>query len=118
MIVPTLIEVAHLVPGFWRWLINLAWVRYITGRPVPEVPGPEEIGTPETEFIDEKKGSIDDESSFMDQLPLLGKTQKPDHLVETTEHGQFQLSHLRLHTGIPYIIVHANLTDTMLNNHT
>jgi len=84
MTVPPIIEVAHLTPAFWRWLINLTWVRYITRRPAPQVPGPEELGTPDAEFIDEKKEFIDDQSSFMDELPLLGR-QKTDHSDETTE---------------------------------
>lgn len=93
IIVPPTIELVHIAPCFWRWWINIAWVRYITGRPAPEVPGPEEIGTLDTEFDDEKKEIIDDESSFTDELPLLGKTEKIDHSYGTAEHGQSQLSH-------------------------
>lgn len=105
MTVPPMIELIHLTPGFWRWLINIKWVRYITGRPAPEIPGPEEMGTPDTEFIDEKQETIDDQSSFTDELPLLGKTQKPDHSDETTENGQSQLPHLCLLAEISYLIV-------------
>jgi hypothetical protein len=97
MTVPPFIEVSHLAPGFWRWLINLAWVRYITRRPAPKAPSPEEMGTPDAEFLDEKKETIDDQSSFMDELPLLGKTQKPDDPDGTTEHGQSKLSPVFFH---------------------
>jgi hypothetical protein len=90
--VPPVIEAAHSAPDLWRWLINLAWIRRITGRPAPKVPGPEEMGTPHTELIDwqkhEKKGSIDSQSSLVAELPLLGKAQKPDHSNEATEYGQ------------------------------
>lgn len=85
-----MIELAHLAPGFWRWLINLALVRRITGRPAPEVPGPEEMGTPDAESVDQKKEIIDDQSSFVDDLPLLEKTQKFDFPEGTAEHGQSQ----------------------------
>lgn len=126
MTVPPLIELAHLTPRFWRWLINLTWVRYVTRRPAPGVPGPEEIGSPDTEFLDEKKGIIDDQSSFMDELPLLGRTQKSDHSDEITEKGQSQfpclqpivvlpLSSLQYRNIIPDHL--SNSTDTLLDDH-
>jgi len=84
--VPPMIEVARLVPALWRWFINVHWVRYITGRRAPKVLSPEETGSPATEFIHEKKGSVDSESDFMDELPLLDKTQEPDHSSGATEY--------------------------------
>ena len=86
-----MIEVVHLIPALWRWFINIAWVRYITGRRAPEVPVPEAIGTPNTEFPDEEKGVYDDEPSYTDELPLLEKTEKHDYSDETTEYGELQI---------------------------
>ena len=86
MTIPPLIELAHLAPGCWRWLINLAWVRHITRRPAPE-----EIGTPDVAFLDEKSGTMDEQSSFMDGVPLLDKTQRPDHPGKDTEDGKSKL---------------------------
>lgn len=91
MAVPPLIEVSHSAPDLWRWFINLAWIRFITGRSVPQVPGPEEMGTPTTEFIDwqnEKKGSANSRTSFTAEQPQLGATQQLDHSNGVTEHGQ------------------------------
>ena len=95
MTVPPMIELAHSAPAFWRWFINLTWVRFVTRRPAPGVSDPEEVGTLDAEFIDEKKEieTIDDESSFVDELPLLSKTREPDHSDKITEHGQSQFSH-------------------------
>lgn len=87
-----MIETARLIPALWRWFINLHWVRYITGRRAPKVPSPEELGSPATEFTNEKKGTVDSESDFMDELPLLDKTQEPDNSGDTTEYGQSKLS--------------------------
>lgn len=92
MTIPPLIELAHLAPGFWRWLINIAWVRYITRRPAHVVPSPEGVGSPDNELINEKKIIIDDQSSFVDESPLLGKSQRRYHSDEITNHGQFQPS--------------------------
>lgn len=95
--VPPIVEVARLTPHLWHWLINLTWVRYITGRRVPKVPGLEEMGSPIAEFTDrkfrEKEGSVDSQSTFVVELPLLGKTEKLGHSDETTEHGQSRFSH-------------------------
>ena len=92
MAVPPLIEVAHSAPILWRWFINLRWVRFITRRPAPEVPSPEEMGTPNAEFIDwqnnEKKGTVDSQTNFVAEQPRLGKTQA-DHSGGATEYGQF-----------------------------
>jgi hypothetical protein len=52
------------------------------------------MGSPAAKFVDEKEGTVDDESGFVDELPLLGKTQEADDSEEITEHGQSQLSHL------------------------
>ncbi|KAF9645472.1 hypothetical protein BDM02DRAFT_3271660, partial [Thelephora ganbajun] len=88
--VPPIIELAHLTPELWRWLINPSWVRYITRRPVSEIPDPEEIGTPNSEFVDwqnnEKKGTIDSQSSFTTEQPWLGRTKQPDSPKEVTEY--------------------------------
>jgi len=92
MAVPPLIEVSHSAPQLWRWLINLVWVRYITGRAASEVSDPEEMGTPNLEFVDlqnnEKKGTVDSQSSFTADQPRLGMTQVPNHAKEVTEYGQ------------------------------
>ena len=92
MAVPPLIEVSHSAPDLWRWFINLPWVRFITRRPAPRVPSPEEMGTPDAEFIDwqnnEKKGTVDSQSSFMTEQPRLGKTHDPNHSKGATEYGQ------------------------------
>jgi hypothetical protein len=58
------------------------------------VPGSEEMGTPDTEFPDEKKVMDDDEPSYTDELPLLEKTRKRDHSDETTEYGEPQIPRL------------------------
>jgi hypothetical protein len=91
MAVPPLIEVTHSAPALWRWFIDLRWVRFITRRPAPEVPSPEEMGTPNAEFIDwqndEKKGTVDSQTSFVAEQPRLGKT-RPDHPKGATEYGQ------------------------------
>ena len=42
--VPPIIEVSHLAPDLWHWLINLLLVWFITGCLAPEVPSPEEMG--------------------------------------------------------------------------
>ncbi|KAF9781525.1 hypothetical protein BJ322DRAFT_1076724 [Thelephora terrestris] len=86
MTVPPMIEVGRLAPRLWRWFINIHWVRYITGRRAPRVPGPEEMGSPAPDFVDEKEGTADDESGLVYELPLLGKTREADDLEETTEH--------------------------------
>ena len=92
MAVPPLIEVSHSAPDLWRWFINLPLVRFITRRPAPQVPSPEEMGTPDAEFIDwqnnEKKGTADSQSSFVTEQPRLGKTQHPDRSEGATEFGQ------------------------------
>jgi hypothetical protein len=92
MAVPPIIEVSHLVPDMWRWFINLVWVRFITRRPAPEVPSPEEMGTPNVEFVDwqngEKKGTVDSQTSFVTEQPRLGRTQQPDRSKGVTEYGQ------------------------------
>lgn len=94
--VPPIIEVSHSAPELWRWLINLPWVRFITGRRVSKLPGSEEAGTPETEFIDwqksEKKGTLGSQSSLVAEAPQLGIAQPTDHdLNGVTEHGQSPL---------------------------
>lgn len=90
--VPPLVEVSHSAPDLWRWVINLGWVRYITRRPAPEPSGPEEMGTPDAEFIEwqnnEKKGTVDSQSSFVPEQPQLGKTLQPDRSNGVTEYGQ------------------------------
>ena len=92
MAVPPIIEVSHSVPDLWRWFINLAWVRFITGRSARETPGPEEMGTPDAEFVDwqknEKKGTVDSQSSFVADQPRLGITQQPDRSKGVSEYGQ------------------------------
>lgn len=97
MAVPPLIEVAHSTPAFWRWFINLPWIRFITGRRAPNVPGPEELGTPGSEYIDwqngEKKGTADSRTSFVAEQPQLGivppQQQQPDNSNGPSEYGQF-----------------------------
>ena len=73
--VPPLIEVSHLAPDLWRWFINLPLVRFITRRPAPEVPSPEEFGVPSAECIDqqnsEKKGTVDGQFSTVIEQPRL-----------------------------------------------
>ena len=90
--VPPLVEVTHSAPDLWLWLINQRWVRRITGRPAPEVSSPEEMGTPNAEFIEwqkgEKKGTVDSQSSFVTQQPRLGVTLQPDRSNQVTEYGQ------------------------------
>jgi hypothetical protein len=92
MAVPPLIEVSHSAPDLWRWFINLPWVRFITRRSAPQVPSPEEMGTPDAEFVDwqnnEKKGTVNSRSSFVAEQPRLGKTQNPDRSKGATEYGQ------------------------------
>lgn len=91
MAVPPVIEVSHSAPDLWRWFINLPWVRFITRRPVSQVPSLEEMGTPDAEFIDwqnEKKGMVDSQSGFVAEQPRLGKTQNPDGSKGATEYGQ------------------------------
>jgi len=92
MAVPPIIEVAHSLPQLWRWLINLSLVRYITRRPAPEVPGPEEMGTPNAESTDwqnnEKKRAIDSRSSTVTEQPRSSQTQQPDGPKGVTEHGE------------------------------
>lgn len=88
-----MIEVAHSAPELWRWMINLRWIRYITGRSVARAPSPEETGTPETEFVDwqqtEKKGTLDSQSSFVAEGPRLGIARPTiDHSNGVTEYGQ------------------------------
>lgn len=37
--VPPLISVAKMTPRFGRWLVDLAWVRFVTGKPQkPSIP--------------------------------------------------------------------------------
>jgi len=92
MAVPPIIEVAHSLPEFWRWIINLSWVRYITRRRAPEIPGPEEMGTPNAEFTDrqnnEKKGPVDSQSSSVTVQPRLSQAQQPDGSKGVIEHDQ------------------------------
>lgn len=92
MAVPPIIEVSHSAPDLWRWFINLAWVRFITGRSAPQAPGQEEMGTPNTEFVDwqnnEKKGTGNSRTSFTADQPRLGVTQQVDNSHGVTEHGQ------------------------------
>ena len=92
MAVPPIIEVSHSAPKLWRWFINLTWVRFITRRPAPETPGPEEMGTPDVEFVDwqknEKKGTVDSQSSFLADQPRLGQTQQLDRSKGVSEYGQ------------------------------
>lgn len=89
MTVPPMIEVAHSTPRFWRWFIDLRWIRFITGRRAPRVPGPEEKGTPEVDTVDwqnvEKKGIVDDQTSFVAEQPRLGIVQQ----LGASEYGQF-----------------------------
>jgi hypothetical protein len=92
MAVPPLIEVSHSAHELWHWFINLPWVRYITRRPVSKAPSHEETGSPETEFVDwqqnEKKETVDSQSSFVAEAPRLGKTPQPiDHLNGVTEYS-------------------------------
>ena len=92
MAVPPLIELSHSAPDLWRWFINLTWVRFITRRSVPEVSGPEELGTPDTEFIEwqnnEKKGTANSRTSFAADQPRLGVIQQADDSNGVSEHGQ------------------------------
>lgn len=92
MAVPPLIEVSHSTPQFWRWSINLPWVRYITRRPAPKAPSPEETGTPETEFVDwqqsEKKERVDSQPSLVAEAPRLGIAQPIDDLNGVTEYSR------------------------------
>ena len=73
--VPPLIEVFHLAPDLWHWFINLPLVRFITRRPAPEVPSPEEMGIPSIESIDwqngEKKATVDGQFSTVIKRPRL-----------------------------------------------
>ena len=88
MTVPPIIELSHSIPDLWRWFINLTWVRFITRRPAPQVSGPEEMGTPDAEFVDwqnEKKGTDD---SFVADQPQLGMTQQLNHSNGVFESGQ------------------------------
>lgn len=90
--VPPIIEVSHSAPDLWRWLINLAWVRFITGRSAPSVPGAEEMGTPNIEFVDwqngEKKETAGSQSSLAADQPHLAATQQPERSKEVSEYGQ------------------------------
>lgn len=93
--VPPLIEVFHLAHDLWCWFMRLTWVklikrgsmwfinlpsiRAITGRsPAPEVSGQEEMGQPDAEPVDDKKGVIDNRASIVAQQPVLGKTETPE----------------------------------------
>ena len=71
--VPPIIEVSHSAPDLWHWFINLPLVRFITRRPAPEVPPPEEMGIPSIESIDrqngEKKGTVDGQFSTVIERP-------------------------------------------------
>ncbi|KAF9781383.1 hypothetical protein BJ322DRAFT_1112078 [Thelephora terrestris] len=93
MAVPPLIEVTHSAPQLWRWFINLPWIRFITGRRAPKIPGAEEMGTVETEYIDwqkkEKKGTADSQTSFVAEEPRLGIVQQTDDSNGASEYGQF-----------------------------
>jgi hypothetical protein len=54
--VPPLISVAKMVPRFKNWLIDLAWVRFVTRRPQKQtIPAVEETHIPLT--ISAKYGS-------------------------------------------------------------
>ena len=90
--VPPVIQVACMAPELWRWLINLAWVRYITGRPAPRTADLKTMGTPNPTWRHrEEEGMIDNQSSFVTEQPLLGGTRAIDQPDRTTEHGQYQL---------------------------
>ena len=87
--VPPIIEVSHSAPDLWRWFINLAWVRFITRRPAPELPGPEEMGSPNPGLVNwqnEKKGISNSQTSFTVDQPRLGVTQQLDNSYGITEH--------------------------------
>ena len=106
MAVPPVIEVSHSAPDLWRWFINLPWVRFITRRPVSQVPSLEEMGTPDAEFIDwqnEKKGMVDSQSGFVAEQPRLGKTQNPDGSKGATEYGQSQIFHTHAPSPPPFL---------------
>ena len=68
------------------------------------------MGTPTNEFIHEKKGSVDSESNFMDDVPLLEKTQQLERSDETTEYGQSPPSR-----SCPSILLHSPLPGGRLN---
>lgn len=123
MAVPPMIELTHSAPDLWRWFINLRWVRFITGRPAPEVLSPEEMGTPDAEFIDwqknEKKGTVDSQSSFVTEQPWLGKAQQPNHSKDPTEKGPTEYGQSQVprpfshHFSIPHTSYIHNLLHTL-----
>ena len=89
--VPPVIQVSHLAPDLWRWFIDLPLVRFITRRPAPEVPSPEEMGILSTGFIDrqnkEKDATFGGQSSSTIEQPWLGRTEQPDRSDGLTEYG-------------------------------
>ena len=89
--VPPVIQVSHLAPDLWRWFIDLPLVRFITRRPAPEVPSPEEMGILSAGFIDrqnkEKNATLDGQSSSVIEQLRLGRTEQPNRSEGLTEYG-------------------------------
>ena len=69
--VPPIIEVSHSAPDLWRWFINLPLVRFIIKHPALGVPSPEEKEIRSAVFIDQKKGTLDGQFSFVIEQPRL-----------------------------------------------
>jgi hypothetical protein len=77
--IPPLISVARLLPRFWRWFVNLTWVRYVTGRPQQR---------PFAQLRDERVDLLAD-----DTLPLPGGEPAPayhDYPTPASRKGSFE----------------------------